>query len=156
MYRPVATQCQTQRVDPRWFICWRCAVNFPRFGDMTKYLLLILASTPLLVGCTTEWGYKMRTGTEVYAATVPERVDILYGSCTRPYKQIGMVSVSGGGFSSDVNMLAKLRKAAADIGADAVIVTSDTRQAMTIPAGWFTTTTFTYPMNRGIAIRYTN
>ena len=52
----------------------------------------------------------MRTGSETYAAVPAERVDILFGGSPRPYKQIGIVSVLGGAFSSDVAMLAKLRK----------------------------------------------
>ena len=49
--------------------------------------------------------------------------------------QIGekVVSALGGAFSSDVAMYAKLRKAAADLGADAVLVTGQSQGFMTTP-----------------------
>ncbi|HET9373901.1 MAG TPA: hypothetical protein VFO40_02950 [Chthoniobacterales bacterium] len=68
-------------------------------------------------------GIQIAKGTERFAAVPAERVEILFASPARPFKQIGIVSAMGGAFSSDVAMYAKLRKAAADLGADAVIVT---------------------------------
>ena len=58
----------------------------------------------------------------------------------RPFKQIGIVSVVGGVISSDVAIYKKLRKAAADLGADAVVVPDK--------AGGF------WKRNQGTAIRY--
>jgi hypothetical protein len=95
----------------------------------------LLVLTALLPACSsiTEWGYKMPTGTERFAAVPAERVDILFSVPARPFKQIGIVSAMGGAFSSDVAMYAKLRKAAADLGADAVIVTGQSQGIMTAP-----------------------
>jgi hypothetical protein len=75
----------------------------------------------VLVGCATEWGSKIRTSSEVYPAVAADKVEILFATPTRACKQIGIVSVMGSTFSSDVAILKKLRKAAADLGADAVI-----------------------------------
>jgi hypothetical protein len=86
-----------------------------------------------LAGCATEWGSKMRTTSEVYSPVPAERVELLFMLPTRAYKQIGIVSVSGSTFSSDVAMLKKLRKAAADLGADAVIVTSQYQGIVSSP-----------------------
>ena len=133
----------------------------------------------------TEWGYKMPTGPDRYAAVPSERVDVLFNSPSRPFKQIGIVSAMGGAYSSDVAMDRKLQKAAADLGADAVIIVGQSQGIMTVPgtqttlassntsgtvaAGSFnaqTTTTattigmpamtFGYPKSQGIAIKYTN
>ena len=69
----------------------------------------------------------MPTGTERFAAVPAERVEILLAAPARPFKQIGIVSALGGAFSSDVAMYKKLRKAAADLGADAVMVTGQSQ-----------------------------
>jgi hypothetical protein len=74
--------------------------------------------------------------------------------------------VLGGAFSSDVAMYKKLRKAAADLGADAVIVSGQSQGFAGVPgvqstvlAGNTAITTggsyaFSYPKNQGIAIKY--
>jgi hypothetical protein len=97
---------------------------------MRRILLLALLA---LSGCATEWGSKMRTTTEVYAPVPAERVELLFMLPARGYKQIGIVSVEGSTFSSDVAMLKKLRKAAADLGADAVIVTGQYQGIVSAP-----------------------
>ena len=84
----------------------------------------------------------MPTGTERFAAVPPEHVEILFATPTRPFKQIGIVSVLGSVTSSDVAIYKKLRKAAADLGADAVIVPDK--------ADGF------WKRNQGTAIRYAN
>jgi hypothetical protein len=75
----------------------------------------------------------MPTGQDRYAAVPEERVEILFGPPVRPFRQIGIVSAMGGAFSSDVAMYKKLRKAAADLGADAVVVTGQSQGIMTAP-----------------------
>jgi hypothetical protein len=97
----------------------------------TKVSALLLAFA--LVSCATEWGSKMRTSSEVYHALAPDKVEILFSMPTRSCKQIGIVSVMGSTFSSDVAMLKKLRKAAADLGADAVIVASQYQGVVSAP-----------------------
>ena len=100
---------------------------------MNKLFLFVAISACTLAGCATEWGSKMRTSAEVYAPVPAERVELLFTLPARPYKQVGIVSVSGSTFSSDVAMLKKLRKAAADLGADAVIVTSQYQGIVSAP-----------------------
>jgi hypothetical protein len=130
----------------------------------------------LLAGCATEWSSKLRTSSEVYPVVAADKVEILFALPARSYKQIGIVSVEGSTFSTDVDMLKKLRKAAGDLGADAVIVTGQYQGVVSAPittttvgstntVGFntsFTATTFgtggvfSYPKNQGIAIKYTN
>jgi hypothetical protein len=76
----------------------------------------------------------MPTGPEKFAAVPAERVEILFAAPNHPFKQIGIVSALGGAFSSDVAMYSKLRKAAADLGADALIVTGQSQGIMTAPS----------------------
>ena len=76
-----------------------------------------------LAGCTT-WGYKSRTG-NLYPPNDWQLVKVLWSPPPAgTYEEIGMCSVLGGAafITSDVDMFNKLRKAAADLGADAVIV----------------------------------
>jgi hypothetical protein len=115
----------------------------------------------------------MRTSSEVYPAVSADKVEILFAMPTRACKQIGIVSVMGSTFSSDVAMLKKLRKAAAD----AVIVTGQYQGVVSAPLSsttlgsantnrantTFAATTvgtsggvFSYPKNQGIAIKYAN
>jgi hypothetical protein len=128
---------------------------------ITAFLLSLF-----LVGCDTEWGYKLPRGSEKFTAVSADQVEILFGPPNRPFKQIGIVSVLGGAFSSDVAMYAKLRKAAADLGADAVIVSGQSQSFASVPGVQSTIVTgntaittggsyaFSYPKNQGIAIRY--
>jgi hypothetical protein len=73
------------------------------------------------------------TGTEKFTAVPAEQVEILFGPPNRPFKQIGIVSVLGSTFSSDTAMYKKLRKAAADLGADAVIVSGQSQGFVAAP-----------------------
>ena len=76
-----------------------------------------------LAGCTT-WGYKSRTG-NLYPPNDWQLVKVLWSPPPAgTYEEVGMCSVLGGAafITSDVDMFNKLRKAAADLGADAVIV----------------------------------
>ena len=103
--------------------------------NVTKLAAMACALAVSLTACSsiTEWGYKMPTGPDKFAAVPAERVEILFGLPARPFTQIGIVSALGGAFSSDVAMYSKLRKAAADLGADAVIVTGQSQGIMTAP-----------------------
>jgi hypothetical protein len=127
----------------------------------------------------------MPTGPDRYPPVPAERVDVLSSAPSRPFKQIGVVSAMGGAFSSDVAMDRKLEKAAADLGADAVVIVGQCQGIMTAPGvqttigsayttgtiransfnaqttGTATTVgmpamTFGYPKSQGIAIKYTN
>lgn len=127
----------------------------------------------------------MPTGPDRYPPVSVERVDVLFAAPSRPFKQIGIVSAMGGAFSSDVAMDRKLQKAAADLGADAVVIVGQSQGIMTAPGvqttiGSSSTTgtvsansfnanttttattvgmpamTFGYPKSQGIAIKYIN
>ena len=98
-----------------------------------KFAILTCAFAVSLTACSTEWGYKMPTGSERFAAVPAQQVEILFAAPARPFAQIGIVSALGGAFSSDVAMYQKLRKAAADLGADAVVVTGQSQGMMTAP-----------------------
>jgi hypothetical protein len=102
---------------------------------MTRFAAMASAIAMSLSACSsiTEWGYKVPTGQERFAAVPSEQVEILFAAPARPFKQIGIVSALGGAFSSDVAMYKKLRKAAADLGADAVVVTGQSQGIMTAP-----------------------
>jgi hypothetical protein len=102
---------------------------------MTRLAIIACGIAVSLAACSsiTEWGYKMPTGPKRFAAVPPEQVEILFAVPARPFEQIGIVSALGGAFSSDVAMYKKLRKAAADLGADAVIVTGQSQGLMTAP-----------------------
>jgi hypothetical protein len=141
---------------------------------ITFLLLLTLATE----GCTT-WGYKMATGTKTYPKTDFRNVKVLFQPPTQPYEEIGICSVLGGAkfITSDVDMLQKLRKSAADLGADAVILTKEgsTTASISTAAGSSSANlyanpslatgsatgswgayggTFEYPRNMGIAIKF--
>lgn len=102
---------------------------------MTRFAAVTCAMAMSLTACSsiTEWGYKVPTGPERFAAVPAEQVEILFTPPARPFKQVGIVSALGGAFSSDVAMYKKLRKAAADLGADAVVVTGQSQGLMTAP-----------------------
>ena len=102
--------------------------------------IIALVATGLLTqSCT--MGYKQSTTNQTYSAVQSERVEILSFPPTRPFKQIGIVSALG--YVSSSETYRKLRKAAADLGADAVIVTHSTSVNM-----------LTYPSAEGAAIKY--
>ena len=66
----------------------------------------------------------------------------------RPYKEIGLVSSLGGWFASDGDNYHKMQMAAAQLGADAVIVQG--AQAQSQRDYW------QYPKTSGVAIKYTD
>jgi hypothetical protein len=93
----------------------------------------------LLSGCST-WGYKSRIGDKVYPPVPYQHVQILYGWPNRPFEQIGICSVSGGAFATDVDMWRKLQKSAAQLGADAVVIAGEGSSQVTFPGHASTTT----------------
>ena len=119
-----------------------------------------------LAGCTT-WGYKSRTG-NLYPPNDWQLVKVLWSPPPAgTYEEIGMCSVLGGAafITSDVDMFNKLRKAAADLGADAVIVMREgsSRAAWgsgsgswNAYGGYVSASSWAsdYPRNFGIAIKW--
>jgi hypothetical protein len=130
--------------------------------------LTVFACGVALAGCSTTWGYKSRTGANVYPATDWQTVKLLWSPpAVGTYEEIGVCSVLGGAafITSDVDMFNKLRKAAADLGADAVIVMREgsTRASWASGSGsWNSYGGFAsasgwssdYPRNFGIAIKW--
>ena len=138
-------------------------------------LLLALLFIPLVSGCSTTWGYKMPMGPNRYKPTRYEQVLVLWSEPKETFDDIGICSVLGGAsfITADSDMLRKLQKSAADLGADAVIVVREgTTKASMISgggggsgyvtpsygqysSGWgMSGSSFEYPRNTGRAIKY--
>jgi hypothetical protein len=143
-------------------------------GSFLRTPVLGLVLPLLLAGCDT-WSSKMPMGDAHYQPVPQRHVLILFAPPqNRKFVELGIVSVIGSIFSGQANMYGKLQKAAADMGADAVVVIGEG----TMQANWptstrttgmvntygqtatadFTTTstpsTETYPTNKGIAIKF--
>ena len=102
-------------------------------------------------------------------------VKVLFTPPQDKYEEVGICSVLGGAafITSDVDMLQKLRKSAADMGADAVIVIREQSTRMTTLSGGGSSgaswgsyggsygsswgmggSSLEYPRNTGMAIKY--
>jgi len=135
--------------------------------------LAFLVAPLFLTSCTT-WGYKMPMG-RTYPKTDYRMVKVLFAPPQEKFEEIGICSVLGGAafITSDVDMLQKLRKAAADMGADAVILMRESSTRMsTLSAGGSSGASWNqygasygsswgvggssieYPRNSGMAIKY--
>jgi hypothetical protein len=114
---------------------------------MKRVFLLLLGVTIVFSACTT-WGSKMAMGDQRYPSVKTEHVVILFDKPTRPYKEIGLVSSLGGWYASDGDNYHKMQMAAAQLGADAVIVQSQSPQAQR--------DYWQYPKTTGTAIKYTD
>lgn len=84
-------------------------------------LSTLLVLSVFLTSCTS--GYKTVVGNETYAAVPEKSVAVLLAFPPEgTYKPIGVVHSRGAALASDDAVYRKFRKAAADMGADAVIV----------------------------------
>ncbi len=101
-----------------------------------KRLIFGLAVSVILSGCTT-WGYKTPMGPKKYPPTSYQQVRVLWSEPTEPFEDIGICSVLGGAafITSDTDMIRKLQKSAADLGADAVIVMREGNTRNTVVSG---------------------
>ncbi len=82
---------------------------------------LVLLSAILLFGCTR--GYKTVIGGQIYAPVPQEHVTLLLQFPDEgTYKVIGIVTAKGAALASDNAVHRKFQKAAADLGADAVVI----------------------------------
>ena len=97
---------------------------------MRKFLVLPIFAALSLSACTT-WGSKMAMGDQHYPSVKTQHVVILFERPARPYKEIGLVSSLGGWFASDGDNYHKMQMAAAQLGADAVIVQGSQPQSQT-------------------------
>jgi hypothetical protein len=81
---------------------------------------------PSALGLGVVWlynlGSKMAMGDQHDSSVRTQHVVILFEKPGRPYKEIGLVSSLGGWFASDGDNYHKMQMAAAQLGADAVIV----------------------------------
>jgi hypothetical protein len=80
----------------------------------------------LVAGCSTAIvESKLYPGVPVYEPTNSDRVEILRSEPDRPYQKLGEIYLQPKGNPSQKEILKKLRKAAAKMGADAVILVAD-------------------------------
>ena len=109
-------------------------------------------------GCST-WGTRVPMGEHRYKKVPTEHVLILFETPQRPYEQIGIVSSLGGIFASEGDMFRKMQMAAADLGADAIIVrgsgtTLQSRNGINVVQTQTVNTYWDYPKTNAIAIKY--
>jgi hypothetical protein len=135
--------------------------------SLLRAALMLLPATLVtlaVAGCTT-WGSKTPMGPSRYAPTNFQQVRILWSDPSEPHEEIGLVSVLGGAafITQETDMLRKLQKSAADLGADAVIIVREgaTRNVTAggggSSSGWgFGASSLEYPRNLGRAIKYRN
>jgi hypothetical protein len=90
----------------------------------TAAFLLVLSLPLLLSGCTT-YGYKTALGENTYPPVNYHKVKLLFEKPDQPYEVIGVVTVEGGPGAPAGDMYRKLIKSAANLGADAVLVTGE-------------------------------
>jgi hypothetical protein len=93
------------------------------------FLLTLILTLP---ACTT-YGYKTPLGETTYAPVDYHKVKLLFAPPTQKYEVVGVVSVQGGTWASAGDMYQKLIKSAAELGADAVIVTGEGSEKAIIP-----------------------
>ena len=84
-------------------------------------LAVLGAACLLIASCT--YGSKVALGDKTYAPVPENHVAILTNAPHRPSREIGIVSASGAQLASSEAVYNKLRASAAELGADAVIVT---------------------------------
>jgi hypothetical protein len=109
-------------------------------------------------GCSI-WGTRVPMGEHRYKKVPTEHVLILFETPQRPYEQIGIVSSPGGIFAREGDMFRKMQMAAADLGADAIIVrgtgtTIQSRGGITVVQTQTVSNYWDYPKTNAIAIKY--
>lgn len=85
-----------------------------------RYVLAVACLA--LAGCT--YGSGVALNGEHYRPVPEEHVAVLLEAPKMPYKVIGIVKAKGAHLASDASVYRKLQAAAAELGADAVIVES--------------------------------
>lgn len=99
-------------------------------------------------------------GGKRYPKVPTEHVVIFFEPPSRPHEQIGIVSSLGGAFASDGDMYRKMQMAAADLGADGVIVREggtaavNTGSGVTVVQSQTVKSYWDYPKTQGIAIKW--
>lgn len=119
---------------------------------------LALLATAWLAACTSAQPDVVRTTTQVYPPTVD--VDMLEQAPIRPYTEIGVIDAPGEPGALRAQVLAQIRDKARQLGADAVILTDQSRRAPTTQrlnpsTGYYETVGGQLiPAFKGIAIKY--
>jgi hypothetical protein len=120
-----------------------------------------LAVLCTLTGCNTvSTSSKQYLGGPIYGPSDPAQVQILRTEPTRPHVRLGEVTAQPSSDSVSVTKIEEaLRKAAAKIGADAVVITADRTQIMgAYVSGPFWAPSVNQVTGRiiiGVAIKYT-
>ncbi len=133
-------------------------------NSILRVLTLLLAAAGLLAvtGCkTVAISSTQYIGGPMYAPSDPNTIVILNTEPTRPNVRLGEVTAEPS--SSKVSaqeIMAKIRKAAAQMGADAVVIVSDRYQitGAVVTGGWMTRSIqpTTSRVIVGVAIKYLN
>ncbi|OPY75852.1 MAG: hypothetical protein A4E65_03395 [Syntrophorhabdus sp. PtaU1.Bin153] len=94
-------------------------------------VLTVLVVLSLLFGCTyVSVETRKYLAVPSYPPTNPTTVQILHSEPTTPHKRLGEISLEPQGNPTVPEMEAKLRQAAADMGADAAVIVADTTKLM--------------------------
>ena len=100
------------------------------FRQMKPWIIYVevafLSCCCAFTGCST-WGYNTRSGEKIYPPVRYEHVRIFHKPPTQDYTEIGDVSAIGGAFATTTENVRKMQKMAAKLGADAIIVTQETK-----------------------------
>ncbi len=124
-------------------------------------LVILAAALPLLAGCQSVWTSHIQyLGIKNYPPSNPADIQILTTAPTRPHIRLGEVRAEPVKESiSAAKIEAALQKAAAPLGADAVVIVSDKMQVIGSQAvGGYMDRSFQDLEGRvviGIAIKYT-
>jgi hypothetical protein len=124
-----------------------------------KTLVTVTTVCALSLSACSTWGTKVPMGGVKFPPVPTDHVMILFEAPSRPYDQIGIVSSIGGVYASDGDMYRKMQMAAADLGADAIIVqgaapTIKTEGGVTVVQTQSVKTYWDYPKTSAIAIKY--
>ncbi len=94
-------------------------------------VLMVLALLSFVTGCTyVSVESRAYLAVPSYAATNPADVQILRTEPTRPHERLGEISLQPEGNPPVLEMEAKLREAAAKMGADAAVIVADKTRYM--------------------------
>lgn len=104
------------------------------------------------------WGDTVRMGKK-YPPVAAENVVILFEKPSKKYEVIGLVSALGGAWTSDGVMFKSMQKSAAVLGADAIIVRSESGNGMSSNNGSIVVmqqqnSAIEYPKTSAFAIKY--
>jgi hypothetical protein len=128
--------------------------------NKSKICLLALLSI-FFTGCNSAlnvWGDTVRMGKK-YPPVAVENVAILFDKPTQKYEVIGLVSALGGAWTSDGVMFKSMQKSAASLGADAIIVRSESSNGVSSNNGSIVVmqqqnSGIEYPKTSAFAIKY--